>query len=81
MRLGGQIHASQQKQHYTETVSGVDVDKKANSQTLVDLSLDYKINKNFTIYGGINNIFNEKVDDVLGSDVGTYYFTGLRAKF
>lgn len=69
------------KQHYTETVSGVDVDKKANSQTLVDLSLDYKINKNFTIYGGINNIFNEKVDDVLGSDVGTYYFTGLRAKF
>ena len=69
------------KQHYTEIVGANEVDKKADEQTLVDLSLDYKINKNFTIYGGINNIFDEKVDDVLGSDVGTYYFTGLRAKF
>ena len=65
------------EQYYTEN----NIDKKANSQTLVDLTMDYKINKNFTVYGGVNNIFNEKVDDILGSDVGTYYFAGLRAKF
>ncbi len=65
------------KQHYRENAE----DKTTNSFTLVDLNLDYKINKNFSVYGGVNNIFDKKVDDILGSNVGVYYFTGLRMSF
>ncbi|WP_418179694.1 TonB-dependent receptor plug domain-containing protein [Aliarcobacter lanthieri] len=69
------------KQDYTETIGTSTTYKKTNDQTLVDLSMDYNINKNFNIYGGVNNIFNEKVDDILGSNEGTYYFAGVRVKF
>ncbi len=65
------------EQKYTENSK----EKSSNSFTLVDLNLDYKINKNLSIYGGINNIFDEKVDDILGSNVGVYYFTGLKLSF
>lgn len=65
------------KQHYTQN----NQDFKTNSQTLVDMSLNYEINKNLSAYAGVNNIFDEKVDNILGSNEGTYYFTGLRMKF
>ncbi|WP_198305199.1 TonB-dependent receptor plug domain-containing protein [Arcobacter vandammei] len=54
---------------------------KIDGYTLVDLGLSYDINKNFTLYGGVDNIFNRKVDTNVDVNVGTYYFTGLRAKF
>lgn len=54
---------------------------KVDAYTLVDLGLSYDINKNFTLYGGVDNIFNQKVDTNVDVNVGTYYFTGLRAKF
>lgn len=54
---------------------------KVEDYTLVDLGLSYDITKNFTLYGGIDNIFNRKVDTNVDINVGTYYFTGLRAKF
>jgi len=49
--------------------------------TTVDLRADYEIDKTFQLYGGINNIADEKVDNVIGSNVGTYYFAGVRAHF
>lgn len=54
---------------------------KVEDYTLVDLGLSYDITKNFTLYGGVDNIFNRKVDTNVDINVGTYYFTGLRAKF
>ncbi len=65
------------EQKYTQNKKQMSI----NSYTLVDLNLDYKINKKFSIYAGVNNIFDEKVDDILGSNVGVYYFTGLRFSF
>ncbi|AXH12032.1 TonB-dependent receptor plug domain-containing protein [Halarcobacter bivalviorum] len=65
------------KQYYSENFKTL----TTNSQTFVDFNLDYKIDKNFSLYAGANNIFDEKVDDVLGSNVGVFYFTGLRIKF
>lgn len=53
----------------------------ADGFTTLDLRGEYKLNKTFDIYGGINNITDEKVEDVLGSNVGVYYFAGLRAHF
>lgn len=69
------------EQYYKESVNNTFIDKKTKSYTLVDLNLDYAINKNLNLYGGVDNIFDKKVDDVLGSNVGTFYFAGIRAKF
>jgi len=69
------------KQHYTQTIENITTYQKTNSQTLVDLGMDYSISKIFTIYTKVDNIFNEKVDNILGSNEGTYYSFGLRAKF
>lgn len=54
---------------------------KTDDFTIIDLNIDYKVDKIFTIYGGINNITDERVDDILGSNVGTYYFAGARMHF
>lgn len=35
----------------------------------------------FEVYGGINNVADEGVDDILGSNVGRYYFAGARVHF
>jgi outer membrane receptor for ferrienterochelin and colicins len=56
-------------------------DAQTNAYTLVNLNLSYKMNKNIELFGGVDNIFNRKVDDVLGSNKGTFFFTGLRATF
>jgi outer membrane receptor for ferrienterochelin and colicins len=54
---------------------------KVDDYTLLDLGLSYDINKTFTLYGGIDNIFNRQVNENVDINVGTYYFTGLRARF
>ncbi|WP_294959422.1 TonB-dependent receptor [Sulfurovum sp.] len=61
----------------------IKVDKTTDAFTLVDLTTSYKFGKDNTyeLYGGINNIFDEKVEDILGSNVGTYYYVGARIKF
>ncbi len=33
------------------------------------------------LYGGINNLRDEKIDDVLGSSSGKYFFTGVKITF
>jgi outer membrane receptor for ferrienterochelin and colicins len=65
------------KQYYVKN----NTENMTNAYTLVDMNANYKINNTFTVYAGVNNIFDKKVDDILGSNVGTYYFSGLRAKF
>lgn len=74
------------EQHYTDVINRgapteIKAETKADGFTTVDLRVDYKMSKMFEIYGGVNNIADEKVDDVLGSNVGTYYFAGVRAHF
>lgn len=56
-------------------------DATTHDYTLVDLNLNYNLQKNITLFGGVNNIFNEGVDDILGSDKGTFFFSGIRATF
>jgi len=56
-------------------------DSLTDAYTLIDFNVDYKLSKMFGLYGGINNVANEKVDDVLGSNVGRYYFAGARLHF
>jgi len=39
------------------------------------------IYKQTKINGGVNNLFDEKVDNRLGSNVGTYTFIGVNIDF
>lgn len=54
---------------------------KLDSYSLADLSLSYGFNDNLEIYGGINNLFDEEIDELLGTTVGRYFYAGARIKF
>ncbi len=71
------------KQHYTEVTPTGRVNALTDTFTLVDLTAAYKFgeDKKYEVYGGVNNIFDKKVEDVLGSNVGTYMYVGARVKF
>lgn len=73
------------EQYYVETLNrGAPTestkDSTANTYTLVNLTSSYQINESVEIYGGINNIADKDVDDILGSDVGRFIFAGARFK-
>ena len=71
------------KQHYTKITPQGKQDATTKAYTLVDLTTSYKFGKDrkYEIFGGVNNIFDENVEDILGSNVGTYLFAGIRADF
>jgi len=75
------------EQHYTKVTDrgALTETKDASAVTeafsMVNATVGYDINKMFEIYGGVNNITDEEVDDVLGSSVGRYYFAGARLHF
>ncbi len=54
---------------------------KADAYSLVDLGASYNVNKNLQIYAGIDNIFDEEIEEDLGTNVGRYFYTGIRATF
>ena len=54
---------------------------KTDDYTLVDLGVNYDINKTFALYTGVNNIFDKKIEEELGVNVGAYYFAGARINF
>ncbi len=64
-------------EQYTDTLNTEETD----DYTLVDIGAKYKINKNIEIYGGIDNLFDKEVDEVLGTNVGTFFYTGIRTTF
>lgn len=79
-RLNIGVHATYTgEQDYTKNNQA----HKTNDFTLTNLTAQYKLGEHqqFDLFGGINNLFNESVDKNLGSNVGTYYFAGLRANF
>ncbi|MEA2110803.1 MAG: TonB-dependent receptor [Campylobacterota bacterium] len=75
------------EQHYTDVINrgaptqSKNEDAVADSFTTVDITANYHISRTFEVYGGVNNIFSSKVDDVLGSNVGRYCFAGARVSF
>jgi len=56
-------------------------DTTIESYTTLDLTTAYTVNTNFELYGGVNNVLDEEIDDAIGSSVGVYYYVGMRAKF
>ncbi len=58
-------------------------EKETDAYTLVNMTLGYRLGakRQLDIFGGVNNIFDEEVDKRLGSNVGTFYFAGVRMSF
>ena len=71
------------EQYYTKNTPMGPKDMTTDPYTLVDITGTYKFGekKKYELYGGIYNVFNEEVEDILGSNVGAYYFAGVRVRF
>ena len=54
---------------------------KTDDYSLVDLGVNYDVNKTLTLYSGIDNIFDKKIEEELGTNVCAYYFAGARINF
>lgn len=67
------------EQKYTNN----NADQTTDAYTLTNLTLGYKFGeaKQIDAFGGVNNLFDEKVDKRLGSSVGPYYYAGVRVNF
>jgi len=73
-------------QYYLETINrGAPTqtikESTTNSYTTLDWNINYDYNKFITLTGGINNLTDETIDDILGSSSGRYYFTKLKVSF
>lgn len=55
--------------------------EKAEDYMLCNLNVSKEINKQVEFYGGVNNLFSEDVAKELGSNVGAFFYAGLRAQF
>ena len=54
---------------------------KAEDYSLVDIGINYDINKTLAIYGGVDNIFDKQLEEDIGVNVGVFFYTGVRIKF
>ncbi len=54
---------------------------KSDSYQIADISANYIYSKNIEIYGGIDNILDEEIDENLGATVGRFFYTGVRINF
>ena len=64
-------------EQYSDTQNSATTD----DYTLVDVGVNYDVNKTLTLYTGIDNIFDKKIEEELGTNVGAYYFAGARINF
>jgi outer membrane receptor for ferrienterochelin and colicins len=74
------------EQYYKETVNrGTPTestkDSTTKAYTTIDWNINYEHSNKVTLYAGINNLSDQKVEDVLGSSSGRYFFTGVKVSF
>ncbi|MEA1892021.1 MAG: TonB-dependent receptor [Campylobacterota bacterium] len=75
------------EQHYTSVTNRGAPNETTNSNAktkafyVADFTANYEVSEMIEIYGGVNNIGDTTVEDVLGSSVGRYYFAGARVSF
>ena len=81
--IGKQEYSDVMMKKVNNKPTKIKVDKITDAYTLVDLTVSYAFgDKNqYKINGGVNNIFDEKVDNRLGANVGTYTFIGASVDF
>ena len=63
----------------SKTIDDV-IDATTEDYITLNWGVNYAIDKTTTIYGGIHNLTNETIDDVLGSSSGRYFFVGIKVE-
>lgn len=56
-------------------------DSKTDDYTTLNWNINYDYSKVLSLYAGIDNLTDRKIEDVLGSSSGRYYFTGMKVSF
>ena len=56
-------------------------DSKTDDYTTLNWNINYDYSKALSLYAGIDNLTDRKIEDVLGSSSGRYYFTGMKVSF
>jgi len=81
--IGEQDYSDVMMKKVNNKPTKVKVDKTTEDYTLVDLTASYAFGDKmqYQINAGVNNLFDEKVDAVLGSNVGTYTYIGVSVDF
>ena len=81
--IGEQEYSDVKMKKVNNKPTKIKVDKTADAYTLVDMTVSYAFGEKnqYKINGGVNNIFDEKVDNRLGANVGTYTFAGASMDF
>ena len=74
------------EQYYQETINRgtpteTIVDSTTNSCTTLNWNINYDYTKHISLYAGIDNLTDKKIDDILGSSSGRYYFAGMNVSF
>jgi len=71
------------EQNYLKQTKNGRIDAITKDFTLVDLTSSYTFGRgeDYEIFMGINNLLDETVENILGSNMGTYFFGGWRMKF
>jgi len=54
--------------------------EKTDDYTVVDLSASWRWTEEIELFAGVDNVFDEDIDDVLGSSVGPFVYGGIRMK-
>ncbi|MBF6057342.1 TonB-dependent receptor plug domain-containing protein [Thiomicrorhabdus heinhorstiae] len=65
------------EQNYSITENGQTVTYEANGYTPVNIKFNYALDR-ADIFVGIDNLFETEIDNALGSDIGRYYYAGVR---
>ncbi|WP_319381341.1 TonB-dependent receptor [Thiomicrorhabdus sp.] len=65
------------EQNYSVTENGQTVTYQANGYTPVNLKVNYALG-DMDLFMGIENLFETRIDNALGSDIGRYYYAGIR---
>lgn len=65
------------QQNYTETIAGKKTVQIAQAYYPVDVKATYQFAE-MDLYAGIDNLFSQEIDNVLGSDINRYFYAGLR---
>ena len=83
LKLGALLTYVAEQEYTTTQDNGSILDQTTEDYSVLDLTASYALgnNKQYKVHGGINNLLDEEVDTVLGSNVGTYAYVGASVNF
>ncbi|WP_040975325.1 TonB-dependent receptor plug domain-containing protein [Necropsobacter massiliensis] len=75
-------YVGKRKDSYFDNITYASTRVKMPSYTLLNLGVDYTLNKNVTLYANLNNLFDKKYENIVGyGQDGRNVYVGLKGSF